>query len=625
MMPGMPNLGPEPGMDPMGDSELAEFLAGMQEGQSGVMEQVEEPAPVPTDPNADTKLKGLKTKEERTAAANEVCDAIEASYKQAGSIDQRWKKVKAQYSLEPVDAEVQLDGEEPRQIPITRVKINSIVASVVDPVTKQDPYFTGKAYGKDAERVEDCQRSVHFFNELGQFDRTMRKATRTSCLAEPAIVKVTMADTREDVTDAEGMPQGGYVGPKDEVIHPQNFAIYPLYSGRIAEAVYVGDRAFMSRQSIEEAVWSGLFYDDVDIDGLGRGNPQDTHDPNNPPHSMTEESSGITDPKDEPVEVWDGIWKKDLDGDGKAERYRVRVARKSRQLLSAERYGVHYDDGTFVAMSRPWYFEWFLQEPEDDEFYRANPVAHNLQGLQSGISGIAHLMIEGGYWNAMPPIFTDSLQLSQQYLKAKPGGLYYTPNVGNIKTVSGAFNPTTLPAMLEKMEQWSDAVSQVSRSASGQASPGVDTATEMRGILAGQAQGENEYRANAMVAACQVCDFKRELVYLHYSTLREVYGDSLPCSSRENLRKPLIWTPNAFSTGDDPQVIIQKIQLLMQMAPAFGWAMAPLGDLLLSALNLPIDVSKLKTQSAPGVGPLNPGGMPAEPGMAVPQGMPPGV
>lgn len=545
-------------------------------------------------------LKGASTAEERQVLAIKLCAFIDASIQQQGTLPERWKRLEAMSRMQPTSGGIKTDDSaEPRTFPVMGPRVEQLVAQVCGPVLSRDPYFIARGFGSDSSRMHEVEQQVQFCNQLAQFDRKFRKATRIAAKSEPAIFRVHFEDgsylTDTPDVDAKSMARRRFVGPSISVIHPRNFVCYPLYTGGVMDAKVVGHRFNRRAREIKEKQRSGEYFKGEIVAG---DDPQEFEAGREREWSLTDEAGCISEQDDQNVECYELIFREDLDGDGFEESYLGHVAFRQKLLLRIERYGVEYEDGSFAPYSRPWYFEHILHEPDDEEFYRSNPFAQNLQGVQIAFDDLLTLLIDGSIHAAFPAGFTNNPMLTEKIVKYRPGSIYYVPGDGRIEWTAAQFNPGVMPQILELLERLADSASKLSQAGTGQQFNSGTTATEVQGILAGQQVGMDEYRANACQAPTLICDWMRELCYLHYAAMQEAYGAALPCQDWQSLKAPVIWEPNGKSSASTPEALVQKVQMVLQLAQVVpGLNVPELGRILIQALDLGVEVSKILPDS----------------------------
>lgn len=571
--------------------------------------------------------KGFRTPEERKKIAVDVCLMIDAAITQQGGLPKRWERNEELFRGQPIATGTEI-GDTTRSVPTVGPRIKQVVANVTNPVFSVEPYFSARGYGVNGEDAKKCEKNVHFFAQRGQLDRRVKKALMIAAKADPAIIRVHFEQGQgqeEQDADTQSRQTSTYIGPTYTVIHPKNFAIYPLYTGRIEEAAFVGHRFSKRAQDIRELQAKGVYLD-VESD-FGNDDVQMYEAGRNKQWSLTEESSGILGDGNEQVEIWEGIVKKDLNGDGFEEYYLVQVAKTNQVLLKAEEYGTKktvqelvYDEmgmpsvildefgeedlettskEEFVPYSRPWYFEVSFSEPEDDEFYRSNPIAQGLQDMALIINEITNLLVDGSMMAVCPPLFTNSPHLQEATINYKMGTLNYCDDPANMKQLEISFNPGVLPNLLEYYEKKADAVVTLSQAGQGQESQGDTTATEYSGILQGQRTGMDDTRATVCTFLAPMMDFTRELIYANGETVLEYYGEELPDPDLESMSRGYTWEPMVKGGTNTPQEITMQLQTLQGFLGSLG--IPPTPELILEyinifagALDLPTDMEKLK-------------------------------
>jgi hypothetical protein len=556
---------------------------------------------------------------------------IEAAQDQKGNLDERWKNLESRYRGEPDEQGLQVhDDSEPLAINIIAPRVDALVTKVCQPLTSQRPYFSASGYDRDRNRIVQNENVVQFCYEKAKFHSVIRRATRMSCMAAPAIFRVPF------MVDAETR----FTGPALELIHPNDFILYPLIQGGVDKAKLVGHRDFIRVQEIQELQKAGAYFDEESV--YGGDDPQSWESGRDPEWSKTSEASNIVSPEDEMVERWQVIVKLDLDKDGKEERYHAVVAMTTRVLLELEYYGVEVeteepngevtlDEETgmempvlevkreLVPFSRVWYFPHFVKEPAHGEFFHANPPVQDLVPCQATYSDGMTLLTEGGKSQAFPCGFVEggTTQLSGQVKRYRPGEFHYLPAGAKISFVSPGFDPSVWPLLLDMAKADADALLRISQNGTGQTMG--KSATEAGILQSNQEEGADEYRDNAAQSGEQIADFMRELCYLHYEQMKEAHGESFPCDDPSLLAEPLQWEGTGKTSSTLPQVVSQNFQEILQLlqveglVQATGMDVAALIKAYIKTKKLPIADADLFPQESGMGGPLEGlGNQPAE-------------
>jgi hypothetical protein len=536
-------------------------------------------------------LKPNKAKDpsERKDIAEKICTMIEAAQDMKGNIGDRWTNLEERYRGEPDGQGLQVhDDSEPLAVNIIAPRVDALVTKVCQPLTSQKPYFSASGYASDRNRILENENVVQFCFERARYHSVVRRATRMTCMAAPAIFRVRFLND----------PELRFTGPTLELIHPNDFCIYPLIQGDVEKAKLVGHRDFVRVQEIKEKQSSGEYWDTETV--YGGDDPQSWESGRSSDWSLTSEASGIVEPDDEQVERWQVIVKMDLDGDGKEERYHAVVALTSRVLLDLQFYGaeVEIEEPTgeigqdeagmpvpvmevrteLQPFSRVWYFPHFVKEPAHGEFFQANPPVQDLIPCQATYSDGMTLLVEGGKSQAFPCGFVEGpTQLTKEAIRYKPGEYHYLPTGAKITFVEPGFNPSVWPALLEMAKADADALLRISQNGTGQTMG--KSATEAGILQTNQEEGADEYRDNAAQSGEQIADFMRELCFLHYDQMKEAHGDGFPCNDPQTLAEPLQWEGTGKTSSTLPQVVAQNFQEILQLIQIPGMVQATGMDL----------------------------------------------
>jgi hypothetical protein len=533
--------------------------------------------------------KEVKDPEFRKDLAVEICDMIEQGVMAREGLKKRWDACEKAYRGQPDEQGIKVSEDaEPYAINIVKPRVDALVTKTCGPITAQKPYFSAYGYAQDRNRIKPNEEVVQFMFERANFQRKYREGTRMSCMAAPAVFKVpfsielssVLAGQSEDSQDL-GEPFK-YVGPQIQTIHPNDFVCYPVSGMGVTRARLVGDRISRRCKEVKELQQLGVYFDTDTL--YGGDDPQSWASGRDPSWSLTSEASGIQDPDDQMVEMWDVIVKKDLNGDGFEERYRAVVAMTSKVLLEFERYGAMQEEPLtddmgmpmldetgvpltstkFTPYSRPNYFPHSVVMPGYGELYHANPIAHDLMTAQGAYSDGMTLCIEGGKMSAFPAGFVKGGgKVPTPVKRYRPGEYHYLEGDMEIQFVDPKFNPTVWPLLFQLLKADADALVRISQNGTAQSTG--KTASESVIVNNNMEEGADEYRDIAAMAPEEMCDFFRELAFIHYGTMKEAYGESFPCEDRELLRTPLRWEATGKTSDTNPQIIGQNIQEILAL------------------------------------------------------------
>ncbi len=552
------------------------------------------------------KLPDIKKPEGRKELGQYLCRCIEAGGRQVGNMNDRWSRLEAMAKQVPTDEGSNYDETNvPRTFPLMSPKLDQLVGAICGPVLSSSPYFTAKGYGASKPKARKGQEVVQFLLERNGFDRWFRRAVRRACTSEPAITFCYFSEEPDSF------------GPQVDVIHPKDFILYPAYKGGIKSARVCADRYYARLGDIKD---DPTFYEEK-TNLVGGDRPDDpTY---GSPVRADEFEAALND--DQAVECWRVVAKI---GD---EYHLCRVAFKNQTLLSCEPYGVTVQgvqEQELIPFLRPGYFEVILQEAEENKFLRDVPVAHKMQALQLVFDKLLNCMIDGSEMAATPPIIaTGAIGDAGKLIEYEPNSIIAMQGQVNLFPVPTSFRAGEMPPLLTIMSELADAASRVSQAGQGQQFSGSPTATEVAGVLQGQAMGLDEFRSNATQGPAEMCSFIVELAQLYFVKLLGHYADDFPVQSVEEFAGEYTFEPTGKTIESTPGALIEKTKLAMEMAKGMvEMGMAPpqmlmeFFKLLLNALNLPIEDHVIEQYFQPtGLG-GNPGNVPlAGMGGGIPQ------
>lgn len=577
-------------------------------------EETENPLPFKTNPNRRNELRPpqLKDPDERKKLATKLCDWIQLAQDQKGTLNDRWQKNEQMYRGQPdvMQGLVIEEGAEPQTFNIVKPRVDALVTKVCQPLTANRPFFSAIGSKEDRDRLKVVEDVVQFCFDNAQYSKKLRTMTRQSCMAAPMYWQCHFVMEYDDVLanaygDALNMDSPyRYVGPALEMIHPNDFIVYPLISGRLERARMCGRRFFMRLRELREIQKTGKFFDTETI--YGCDDPQSWESGRDSAWSRTSEVTPIEDKEDEQVAYWEVIVKLDLNGDGFEERYRCVVSETTEELLECEFYGYKVEeeggDGQLVPYSRLWYASHYVEPPGYNEQFHANPPVQYLQTIQGAYSDLMTLTIEGVKMFAIPAGFVTGGTLSKPTLRYSFGELHYLPTGVTIQFVDPKMDLSAIPVLLQTLKQDADALIRISQNGTAQVQG--DSATEAAILEANMDEGAEEYRDNASLSGEDMSDMIREFCYIHYDEMKEAHGSSFPCEDRMFLKKPLRWEASGKTSATNPQVVAQNMKTLWDLVkdpvigPYMGINISALGKAFVKLMKLPVADSDIFQQPA---------------------------
>jgi hypothetical protein len=123
---------------------------------------------------------------------------------------------------------------------------------------------------------------------------------------------------------------------------------------------------------------------------------------------------------------------------------------------------------------------------------------------------------------------------------------------------------------IENLERIADGIARLSRAGLGQEFSAGTTATEVQGVLAGQQAGMLEYSSNFAIELERMADFGRWLLAENWEAFSNFHGDAIAVTDPTELRARCTIEVNGKTPSNTPQILLQKLQMMMQMAAQLG-------------------------------------------------------
>lgn len=520
---------------------------------------------------------GAKTPELRKRIAEICSQFVQNSIDARGDRPDRWTRNWAYYRGNiPDRTDAPHDHAPNYHFPLTKPKIDLLVASVCGGITSNEPYFTAKLYGEGARRSNEIENTLHFFLELAGFKQKIRQCGTTTGIVGKSILKVEFEMVVQGFNAMVDAPQGNLAGSPMEVEHddgkieqlhlldaglclkciaPENFVIYPTnVAGSISRARFVGDLVDVRRQEIWEYQRVGRYFNDSE-DDLGANSMRIDDIERRESHNLTSDV-GSVDIGDDAITICSGCVKLDLNKDGIEEWYNVVFTKDGEALLDIEAMD--------VSFNRPPYFD-LTYHSEGDEFWPETSVAQDLQPLQ---------IIQNSYCNTLKEaadasiygvtFFNDSAGIANgQTMRFGPGDFIPTIGTPEVQQIAIHADVSTFPLMMQKVDETAESVARVSRNAQGQTQGNI-TATQSAQIASGSAMGLNEYHSQFETGLVPFVDYCRQLLRKNFSIIKAIYTDNVAVESADDLNKPVRWELMGKTPSQTPGARIEAARVLME-------------------------------------------------------------
>lgn len=522
-------------------------------------------------------IKGAKTPEQRKELANTIKRLIESAEQAKGSLPERWAANESLYNIEEYVPEFEpFEGAARFNLGLMRSKMDTLSASVITPIVTATPIFTASTSGQGALSTDEAQAVVDWELDRCGFTAKIRQASTIAAntgnaflrfwwdvqakgfLAYAPDVQSSERRTAEDETEEEPLDEFGqpippppgkdiaFLGTRCDVIHPRDFVMTPV-NVPIERARLVGNRVQLRRQEVSEYRLAEAWY--CDTPSLVEAADQTA--PGKSPEFARTEPTVSTEREDDMLDIYFLQVKFDLNKDGTEEWYQVIYAYESCEILDIAPYKWSRPEYVRVSyMSEPW------------SIYNSGSPAYSIQGVCKAHNAVFNQWYDGTNMSAFSTIFFDRRSgfTEHAFLKIEPGAAIGVDGIPDFKQVSVGFDGQYHANILQMLENQADAILRQNRMTSGQQLKAGSTATEAAKLAEGQTMNQNDYLLEfAGDHLCEAADLILEYCAYHYDQLVEVYQDSIPCTSKDQLEIRCNWEVTGKSPALMGPVISQRI------------------------------------------------------------------
>ena len=515
------------------------------------------------------------SQEQRKKLADRLCQEIEASESAKGSLPDRWQLNRALYNNEEGTSTLNvIDGVEPYSLPLYRSKADRLTDHVVKTFTALTPYVQVLVEDLDSMNSMNDNRyemALMCLAEYSGFKRTFKRAFVESMNTNLGVMRL-----RPVVED------GVVTGIYSERIKPEHMVGYPTYVSTLEECTTVGHKFLLGKREVQARIDSKVYYDE---DYVATSSTEEFEKANvtytltsTDNTAVTEEAYDLT-----PVKLYEVITTEKIGGEWK--KVLCVVAYDTRVVLSCQEY----------PYPAHWYIEMRIDD-EDDTLWPNNSLAQRVQGLNMAFSDGNSAMFIGSLATAFPMLAVNGSITGNKYKKWTPAMILELPHGVEAKVLGTSFNPGALPLALQKIEEMADAVVGISRLGTGQALPADTREAAINGILQAQSEAKESYADACSSAVKKYFQLLDTYLIAHFDELKQVYGTKIPIDDLSELPEEYKLEVTGQNSGASPQVLMQKLQMLMGMSaqPASVFSPRKVEERIGQAMELPFDVSGLR-------------------------------
>lgn len=508
-----------------------------------------------------SEVQGLNDATSRQMLGSLLKTRWEAAMAGKAGLHQRWQVNEAYYRNQPPPVPSAIPGQAAIPIALVQPKIDALCAQTVRALLEPDTLLVAKRY-RNAKRSRSLEQVLQFFFNIGGMERMLRRAAVTAGLTNMAVVR-----TRFDATHSRSVysrPEAlvlspghiSYVGFLWDLVHPADFAAWPVRAHGIQSVTGCGHRFFRSKWEVESMQKQGLYFDDnqpaasavADLNASGRD------------WSFSRTTDGMNYEETRPVELasiefvggdWCGLPEK---------MYRATISVNEGYLLDVAEY----------PYKRFSYSTFGFKPAEHGSLFPASSVAQDLQPLQTQMTQLWSLLMAGTFHSAFPALMGPGL--GNKHAKYGPGDVIPTTNINAVPTsVSVSFNGQYIPMQLEWLERKADSVCRLSQAATGQQFKPNMTASEVDAIVQGQSLSSDDYLRVFASPLEDVAGLMCEMLYANWEVWHPLYAQQLPDDlERDHFLDMIRWEVHGASAGSSPFIQSAMLEKVIDRATAVG-------------------------------------------------------
>lgn len=549
----------------------------------------------------------LSDKSSRDAFASEIVTfQVLPSLEAQGELPDRRQKNYSIQRNEPGSSGQQkiAPNYKPWHVPFTQPRVDIIAGSLYQRFTAIDPMVQCVPIGLTGlSQASEMERLVQAALSNADLDTQLPLGAQTA-----AVCGVTLFRYYPD--DEKGMCL--------DVIHPDDFMVYPSTVRSVKDCTTCGHGFWQTVEQIEEKEESGEYLEGCS-EGLTGRKVASEDLPGSPLIARAQPERGVVRPEDMGVRCWELVTRidtgeKDEDGSevGKA-WYKVVVTESVPRLLEVKR----------LEYSRPWYFEGRLHV-EWGGFWPEGSIAQNLQGMQHLYTDLHNALVAGSFSAMSPRVILSGGVLGEKMFTMGFGDVFQANGPINVSVIPSAFNPGVLPQMIQEVDAKGDAIARVSRISQNRQLKGRTTAHEAEMLYQQGEDSEVQYAAHFSRPIKEMAEFTQECARVHPDFFRHHYPQA-PISP-EALNGTYRMEVAGRTQSNLPQTVIDKLQqalgtatqvnqlkMAMHMNPVYDEE--KIGDMIMNALELSVNVDALKYPAQDEPSGQQPPGQLAQPGV----------
>lgn len=535
------------------------------------------------------------------------------------SLGSRWTRTADSYYGRKVHESLKfLPGYQPYMVPLMQPRIDTIVSGICDVLTENNPYFIVKS-GVDAEVAQCIEHDITYALSQAHFDAAIRKISQETALKGRGPFRIryetinrAIPGDEYDSLEEDASPGSdiAYSGLRIDPIEAEDFVVFPLHCEQINRATLVGHKTRIQYKFMLDRQKLGVYFPEDEL--VISATPD-----------ATRSDQVTTGQEDIIVAVYDLLYR-ESDDKGVEQWWRISLSYEGQQIVAMEPY----------ELKEPWYFAPCFRA-DISTFWPKQSIGDRLFELQVLYNDAHSMMILGSAAAALPAVGVTGYQGNETTIQAGINQLITFKGAPSFTTIGGQFNPQGLIWQIGNIERIADGVARTAQMGMGQQLRSDVTATEVQSIAMGQAAGSKAYTLSFSLELERMANFVAELLGANFDDFEAFNKGNVRCTSPDMFFERVEIESNGKSNSDIPEVIISKVQSLMQSLATLGVQPIPptkmlntdaMAQTVLDAVNLPTSPSKILVDQ-PQMDPYAAGQILGDPNggqMPVPGEMPPG-
>lgn len=417
---------------------------------------------------------GLTAKSRRKKLAEDLQSMVYADeqakgllLKSADQVDELWLGRK----VRPVDPP--WEGAPTFNQQTMRNKIDGVLANIVLPWAKSDPFFIVKASGEAGTRVDNVETTLHKFLKDAKWDLKLAEIVslglrRGKC---PAKLEYRPAAVKRKRTSPPGLD----ITPIDT----QYFRIYPNTAETFDQARLVGDVIQVPVSWVEDRQESGWFFGDEKV-------------ASNAPKNLTmgakggdkqQSTSNAEFERDQPVDLFVGLYADDLDEEEEEVWYEIVLAIDDARLLFIREHD-----------SEAELYHDFFTHRETGRYYNESSPGTLLVDTHHWVNFNGDMTGWISMWAGIPPLVGIGSGFDDERIYVRPGEMIMLDEGSSFTSMGGHAQVEAFPKLIELSRRTADETSRLSQNGLGGNLRSNTTATEAQQVAMGQATGIESYQ-----------------------------------------------------------------------------------------------------------------------------------